>query len=325
MAATGYTTYYQATTDREDLTDMIGIVSADETPILARIGKKNATNPNHSWNIFARYAPAVATAIEGADVTFASSALPTKVTNYCSLAIRPFAVSSSQEAANLAGAGSTFGFVAKEKTIQISKDIEVSIVQSTSATGADGTARTMSGLFEAVTTNLATAGAVRDFDRTIHLAIMKTITDAGGNPNLLVAKNAVAIDIANWPNLIGGGAVANTGVGSAAGGNVGGQNAATVMLDPVKGVLYDGMWKRISDPWGERDIVYNRVGIPTATASGGAYYLETAQMALATLDGLHLENAAKTAPAKRAWMQWEGCLEWGQQTGHGSVRQISNT
>lgn len=320
MAATSATTFYQSTTDREDLTDMIGIVSADSTPILARIGKKNATNTTHSWSIYARGAAAVATGVEGAAVTFASSTLPTKVSNYCSLAIRPFAVSSSQEASNLAGAGSTFGFLAKEKTIQISKDIEVTIVQSTSATGADGTARTGSGLFEAVSSNLSTAAAVRDFDRTIHMALMKTISDAGGNPNLIVAKNAVAIDIANWPNLIGGGAAQISGASA-----VGGNNAAMVMLDPVKGVLYDGMWKRISDPWGERDIVYDIVGIPTATASGGAYYLETAQLALAVLDGLHLENAAKVGPAKRAWLQTEFCLEWGQETGHGSVRQISNT
>lgn len=314
---------YNATTDREDLTDMIFIVSADETPIVARAANKRATNTTHSWSIYARSAPTTAAHIEGNPITFASASLPTKVSNYTHLMTgNGISVSSSQELCDLAGApgGSAFAFLAQQEAIFMAKKIEVTIVQSTSATGASATVRTMAGFNQILTGNAFTSSAIRDMDRTLWLSSRKSMADNGANANIFVAKNAVAVDIANWPSLVAGGSTQISGASAVAGTSV-----ASVILDPSKAVIYDGNWKRISDPWGEVDVVFDRVGIPTATASAGALFLDTRQIAIATLDGLHLENAAKVGPSKHAWLQWEGTLEYGQQLGSGRVTAISNS
>ena len=311
MAAVAQTNTYTAIGDREDLTDLIFIITPTETPVVSSMSEEMQTYRLHEWQTYALAATSTAGAIEGETISFTSGAARVRVGNYLHILSASVSVSDIQRLVNVAGVADEYAWELDQKTKILTRNLEATVIQSASASGASGTAPNMNGLQAVVTTNAATAGAVRDFTRAVYLAGMKVITDAGGNPDLLVAKNAVALDIADWPATIGGG-TASAAVG-------------TTPQDARSGAIYDGTWRTINDPWGTRTIKYDRVGILTATASGGVFALDTTRLRLGVLDRLHVSRAAKVGMSTDGWLQWGGTLNYGIETAHGTWRQLSNT
>lgn len=305
------TTTYTAVGDREDLTDMIYIISPTDTPIVSSITEKRASYRFHEWQTYSYAAQTTAGAIEGNTIAFASGAARTRTGNYISILTASVSVSDIQRLVNVAGVDDEWAWEMEQSLKRIANKLEVCVVQSASASGSTAAAIAMNGLQAAVTTTVLTAGSVRDYTRALHLSAMKAVTDQGGNADLIIAKNAVAIDLADWPATIGG------GTASAA--------AAHVDIQPGGGAIYDGTWRTIHDPWGTRTIKYDRVGVPTATASAGVYLLASEQLAIAVLDRLHVVEAAKVGLSKDGWLQMASTLEFGNEAAHAQARQISNT
>ena len=311
MAAVTQTNTYTAIGDREDLTDLIFIITPRETPIVSSMREEPQHYRLHEWQSYALATVSTAGAIEGETISFTSGAVRTRLGNFLHILTASVDVSDIQRLVNVAGVDDEFSWELEQKTANLTRNLEAVVVQSASASGASGTAPNMNGLQAVITANDSTAGSVRDYTRAVHLAIMKTTTDAGGNPDLLVAKNAVAIDLADWPATIGGGTAS--------------ASPAAFTQNAQGGAIYDGAWSTIHDPWGTRTIKFDRVGIPTATASGGAYLLDTARLYLAVLDRLHVVRAAKIGMSTSGWLQWGGTINYGIQTAHGVANQISNT
>jgi hypothetical protein len=143
-----YTTYDLSTVNREDLVDVITMISPVETPFFSSVGKGTAKATLHEWPTDELAAAAANTHVEGADASGWASADRDRLTNYCQIFTQPFAVTTTQEVVDTAGIKSEKAYQAAKKMKEHKRDIEYAVFNNTTA-GAAGnatTARTFKGI-----------------------------------------------------------------------------------------------------------------------------------------------------------------------------------
>src|SRR3990167_382539 len=137
---------YQDAARREDLLDVIGDVSPDETPLMTLFGTSTVRGTLHEWLKYNVSRPTtVSSDIEGADTTFTDLTQPSRVSNVTHIIKQPIQVSRTERAVNVAGMGDPYAF-----------QMEDAILNSTKASGSSGVARTMTGI-DAFITSVVTA------------------------------------------------------------------------------------------------------------------------------------------------------------------------
>lgn len=179
---------YEAIGNREDLTDIIGMISPVDTPMLSRFGKAKATNTLVEWQTDA-LASAVATgAVEGSDVETTALTPTTRLGNYTQISRRMFRVSETQEAIDHAGRSSEYAYQASKALKALARDMEKTLHDGTGNSGASGTARELKGVRAALTTNVVTAATgstTAALSLTNLNSLLKKIWEAGGTPNAI--------------------------------------------------------------------------------------------------------------------------------------------
>lgn len=160
MAAPVVTQRFLTTTTREDLTDVVASIDPINTWCLSNFGRTKATQTLHEWSIESLAAAAANAQIEGVSATFAQSAndFNTRVGNYTQISSKTVRVSSTLEAATVAGRpGGSLAAITARKMKELSRDIEYALViNSTTASGASGTARQLCGVIGWITGNNTT-------------------------------------------------------------------------------------------------------------------------------------------------------------------------
>lgn len=148
---------YQAIGNREDLTDIIENISPVDTYVTSNTKTVSAAATYHEWQTDSLAAAAENAAVEGADAT-ATSATPTvRAGNYTQILQKTYMVSETQEAVNKAGRKSELNYQTQKNLKELAKDIEYALViNTTAASGASGTARTMKGIQGWIATNVTT-------------------------------------------------------------------------------------------------------------------------------------------------------------------------
>lgn len=73
---------YEAVGNREDLTDIISMISPVDTPMLSRFGKTKASNTLYEWQVDALAAASTAGVVEGSDVETSALTPSTRLGNY---------------------------------------------------------------------------------------------------------------------------------------------------------------------------------------------------------------------------------------------------
>jgi hypothetical protein len=304
------TTVYDAIGDREDLTDVLVNITPKETYLVSNTRRTKAANIKHEWLTDALASVVTTNArAEGAMITasFASAAARTRVSAYCQLMDKLVATADSQEASNPAGiGGNEHEYQIAKAMKELARDMEYMYINQASATGNRTTAAKLTGLAAAITTNVNTATATRDYTYAIHQSISETIANAGGRPDVIYFKSAVAIDLCAHPASTGGG------------------SGAVVISVPANSITdaYD-MYR---DMFGVKKLVPNigNFAVLTATASAGVFQLQTDLIAQAFLQQVDVVPIARLGHAMNSMIKVEVTLEFGNELAHGSVSQIAN-
>lgn len=147
----------QDTTRREDLLDLLGDVSPDETPLLTLLGTGTAKGTYHEWLKYNIARPTtVSSVVEGADTTFADLTQPTRTGNITQIISQSVRVSRTEQRVVVAGMGNPFDFQKVDALRQLKMKMEYAILNAVKASGSSGIARQMDGL-DAFITSVATA------------------------------------------------------------------------------------------------------------------------------------------------------------------------
>lgn len=148
---------YQDSGRREDLLDLLGDVSPDETPLLTLLGTSTAKNTYHEWMKYNISRPtSVSTDVEGADTTFADLTQPSRTGNITQIIKQSVRVSRTERKVNVAAMGDPYAFQKADALRQLKMKMEYSILNAAKASGASGSARQMDGV-DAFITSVATA------------------------------------------------------------------------------------------------------------------------------------------------------------------------
>ena len=300
---------YNVIGNREDLTDILVNVTPKETYLVSNTRRTTAKNLKHEWQTDALSAVDTANAvIPGAVVTadFASAAVRTRVSAYCQLMDKLVATADSTQAHDPAGLSNEHEYQIAKAMKDLARDMEYMYVNQTSATGASGVASKLTGLAQAITTNVNSATAVRDYTYAIHQALSKTIADAGGRPDLIYFKSAVALDITQHPTSAGGG-------------------SGAVVINVPQNQITDA-YDMYRDMFGVKKLVPNigNFAVVTATASAGVFQLQTDLLAQAFLQQLDVVPIARLGHAVNSMIKVEVTLEYGNELAHGDAKQIDN-
>lgn len=154
--AFGLITYDDASR-REDLVDVLGDVTPDETPLFTLLGKTKAKGTYHEWvEDYITPPTSVTYSAEGAAAAYSDLTQPARRGNFTAIISETFRVSGTERAVDVAASGDPLSYQ-KGKALRTWKmKSEFSVLQGAAASGSSGVAREMAGIQNVVTT-VATA------------------------------------------------------------------------------------------------------------------------------------------------------------------------
>jgi len=178
---------YQSIGNREDLIDVITNIDPVDTWVTSNTGSGRATATFHEWQTDALASAAANAVIEGDDAANVAITPTTRLGNYTQILRKVWQITDTQEAIDKAGRESEVAYQKTKHLKELARDIEYALVINTaSASGASGTARTLQGLAGWITTNVDTATAARLLTETILNNNLQTIWAAGGEPSVVL-------------------------------------------------------------------------------------------------------------------------------------------
>ncbi len=199
---TGSYETYTEVANREDLTDMIYMISPTETPFMSMIGREKATNTLHEWQTDSLNTASTSNAAVEGELSVVATSNPTsRIGNYCQISNKTYAVSGTQQAMNTAGKKSVARLV-MNRGLELRRDMESIVTQNQGYNaGATNTARKLRSLESWLSTNesrgsggaaatAATAAATDGTQRAFTEALVKDVLlqtwDSGGKPSVLM-------------------------------------------------------------------------------------------------------------------------------------------
>lgn len=191
---------YQAIGNREDLSDIISMISPTRTPFMMLAGKGKASGKNHEWQTDALAAAVTTNAQLEGDVVSPTASTPTvRLNNYCQISRKDATVTATQEKVLKAGRTSEMAKQKAKRMAELKRDME-SVLTSNQrgVSGATGTARKLRGLaaFNNTNTNRYTASTsgTKGKNATAPTSATGAGTDAGNTRALteLLLKGVLA-------------------------------------------------------------------------------------------------------------------------------------
>src|SRR5210317_321518 len=127
---------------REDLANFITMITRDETPFTASIGKTKATAIYHEWQTDELAAPGNSRLAEGAeigsDVAYTTGPHRTRLGNYTQINGKSLAVSGTRRAVDQAGVADEYAYQLKKRGTELRRDVEHDIIHSFNVSAAVG-------------------------------------------------------------------------------------------------------------------------------------------------------------------------------------------
>jgi hypothetical protein len=195
---------YDSIGEREDLSDVIYNISPTDTPFLSSASKTKATAVLHEWQTDALAAASSTNAvIEGDEATADAITATTRLSNSSQIMDKVVTITGTQEAVDKAGRASEIAYQIAKAAKELKRDFESSLcANNAEVTGAAGTAREMGGIGAWVITNdvfgsggasgagigntARTDGTQRVFTETQLKSVIKSVWNAGGNPQIIM-------------------------------------------------------------------------------------------------------------------------------------------
>jgi hypothetical protein len=139
-------TYDTTAGNREDIYDVLQLVSPEETPLFTRLPDAVANATQHQWVEYTLTSGSGNQAVEGATATGATSSSKARVSNYCQINQQNGAVSGTQRRVTIVGEQDEFAFQMKKSMLQWKIEVENDLINSTATSGDDTHARKSDGL-----------------------------------------------------------------------------------------------------------------------------------------------------------------------------------
>jgi len=187
---------------REDLTDMIWLISPTQTPFMSGIRRGDpAEQIKHEWQIDALASAAANFKPEGDDVQsagFDAVTATTRPNNYCQISYKSVIVSGTAREVNTAGRRDELSYQIAKKGKELKRDMEFALTQNQAIQSTDP--RKIRGLENWYSTNsnlgasgansvagaARTDGTQRAFTESLLKDVLKQVVTAGGDPNLIM-------------------------------------------------------------------------------------------------------------------------------------------
>lgn len=200
---------YQAIGNREDLSDIISMISPTRTPFQMLAGKTKATGKTHEWQTDALAAAVTTNAqLEGDVITGTASTPTVRLANYCQISTKDAVVTGTQEKVLKAGRTSEMSRQMAKRMAELKRDMEsVLCSNQRGVAGATGTARKLRGLsaFNNTNTNRYTASTsgTKGKNATAPNSATGAPTDAGNTRALteLLLKGVLATAYSNGAEI----------------------------------------------------------------------------------------------------------------------------
>ncbi len=145
------TTFYDASR-REDLLDIVADLTPDDTPLATMLKTSTAKDTVHQWlEDYITPPTSVSFAAEGAGATYTALTQPSRIINVTAILTETFRVSGTEQAVTPAG-GDPMDYQAGKALRTWKMKEEYAIVNGALSSGVSGTAASMAGLINVITT-----------------------------------------------------------------------------------------------------------------------------------------------------------------------------
>ena len=196
---------YEATSDRESLSNVIYNISPMETPLVSMGGKRSGRNVQFDWQTESLPAATSTGVLEGGEISREVSTGTTRAANVCQINTRNATVTGSQQASDPAGKKSEMAHQMSVIGRALKRDVEKTICGPQGRNnGAAATVRATRGFESWITTNAGRAttgtaganaanessaptdGTQRAFTETILKGVLSTCFTNGAPPSVML-------------------------------------------------------------------------------------------------------------------------------------------
>ena len=192
---------YTATSDREDLSNIIYNISPMQTPFMSSIGKRSINNVVFDWQTEVLATPVATGELEGFELSRSASVATTRLSNVAMISKRDATVSGSQESSDPAGKRSEMAHQLAIMSKALKRDMEEALCQKGAKTTGNATTARVTGGFESwITSNdsrgsggastgggaAPTDGTQRDLTEALLKDVLQSCFENGGGPSLAV-------------------------------------------------------------------------------------------------------------------------------------------
>lgn len=304
-------TTYDAVGNREDLSDLIAMISPTDTPFQSGISGRQATATKSEWQTDALEAASDSNAkLEGGDAVTDAATPTVRLDNQTQIMDKVPRVTGSQNAIDSAGRADEMDYQIMKRTKEIKTDLESSLLANKAkVVGNNTTARVMAGIESWIATNddFGATGASPTGDGT------DIRTD--GTQRAFAESQLKAVISACWeeggqPDTISVGSFNKQALSAFSGGS-------TRNIDATEKKLVNAVDVYVSD-FGTMKVVPNRF-----QRARTALVLEMERWKQITLRPLFRETLAKTGDSERVQILMEVSLQSSNEAASGSINDLT--
>lgn len=303
--------------NREELDDVVSLITPSDTPIYSMAGKEKASSKHPEWEYEDLDTTADNAQPEGNEYNYDAVTPPTRVGNYTQIFTKTFRFSGTQQAVDNAGNAEKRAHELMKKGKALRKDIEYSIVLNTASTNTDprrsgglptwltsNVSRNSgsSGGFTGGVTTVETTGTLRAWSKALTDTVLQSIYQNGGDVTTVVCS----------PYNKGVFATFMSDTNVAAFRYAAGKGTNTII----------GTADIYESPWGPVKVMANRVMSTAAATARRVFALDPSMVKWCTLRPIQEDKVAKTGDAENGVLIAEGCLKVVNEKGIGAVCDV---
>jgi hypothetical protein len=177
------TTFYD-TSRREDLLDIIGDVTPDDTPLATMLKSSTAKDTVHQWlEDYITPPSSVTFSAEGAQASYSGLTQPSRNINLTAILTETFRVSGTERSTNPGGGQDPLDYQAGKALKNWKMKQEYAIVNGSLTSGVSGTAASMAGLINVITTLYTARNSGTSLSEAEFQDMHQASWDKGGTDN----------------------------------------------------------------------------------------------------------------------------------------------
>lgn len=303
---------YDAVGNREDLSDIIHLISPTETPFLTGLKKKKMTSTKHEWQKDSLAAASSTNfVIEGDDATADASTATTRLFNYRAISDKVAVVSGTQEVVDKAGRKSEMAYQMEKRMKELKRDVEKILLENNAyVAGNDTLAAECAGAQAWIKTNTdiasdATAsagngsdghtdGTARTLQESMVEAVLASAWTQGGNPTMGILNAFQKRKFATF---------SGSSTKQIDGSNKKVVNSVDIYIDPLGNEV-----RLVPCRQAPTDVIY---------------FFDMDHVGFATLRNFKSHDLAKTGDSERKQILVEYTLEMGNEAAHAGIYDLS--